>query len=1118
VKGTAGTTSPAWNPGRGAGKIDRLASRPPTRSAATDGSRPIRGGWAIDLDDLRRAVAFADPSAVLVPPRILRRVIKRDCGLRLLGGAAARQTSYVIPGAALGAIVPGYELGRPAVAPWPETVVLLAEPEPGELAEKGPRAVRTEFWRRLFRARVGDEFRRALASGAIDEAGLAARIEAIGRTEFEEVRSVLAQDGVTPPACPDAVAYRAFAAAFLDLSVFAPGARAFTFPAIEIPDAVFALLAADADVAGLLARSRPAGAEDPGKSPPAGPGAGHGSDGRAGASAGPSKAAAARRPPRGDDRSLPARARAAAEGGNSVRAAVLWTRSARQRSDEAGEADRAAARAALKQLASRLQKALFVRKGEAEIWSGALTPLLRRAAEGFWSAEARLLYDLQKVCNDHEREVYRVDVLGWLRSRGRLPLKRPLPHLREISMSSHLRNAARRLPRVRLERDERLRLEGLVRPAVHRAEDALRARFRPGMNATLDAHWVAPRGPVERVARRKLVEELLDRVVGRGFTTLGDLRDAASQSNLKMPDLAGPGEFFRGDRLLATDRALAEALEGVHRRGEIYLRWLQRLSALAFGTPAGRFFTRFVALPFGGSFVLLKGLEEIDELLVSRFTGMHPHLVNPWSLAALGAVALGAVNFPAFRGVFLGVLGAFGRVLRAVFLDTPAWLLNNPLLLRVVDSEAVAAAWRWGVKPGLVAAPVAVAARLAGAGPVAAAGAGVAAFPLVCFVFNTEAGRTLEEVAVEEAGRAGRVLAFNVVPGLFRLVMEAFERLLEWVEKLIYAVDEWLRFRKGQSRGALAVKGVLGLVWGVVAYLVRIYVVVLIEPQVNPIKHFPVVTVSHKVILPLSLKLTRVAEAFLTPLLGVRLGTLTAWFNVLLLPGAFGFLVWELKSNWRLYEANRPATLGPIVVGGHGETVVGLLRPGFHSGTLPKLYARLRKARREGNEKAALKRREGLHHVEESVRRFVERDFAALLHESRSLGSAEVRPGAIRLATNRVRVELLTAGDDRPSLWIDLEERAGLLAAGASRIGWVETLGDDPRRTLDDALVGLFKTSGVDVVHTPGGSLARARPQFCDAAVTWREWVAAWETEPTGNRPALPDVLPAPASQGAAAG
>ena len=62
-------------------------------------------------------------------------------------------------------------------------------------------------------------------------------------------------------------------------------------------------------------------------------------------------------------------------------------------------------------------------------------------------------------------------------------------------------------------------------------------------------------------------------------------------------------------------------LDGVHRRGEVYLRWLQRFSALAFGTPVGAFLTRYLALPFGGSFVLLKGLEEIDELTIARLTG-----------------------------------------------------------------------------------------------------------------------------------------------------------------------------------------------------------------------------------------------------------------------------------------------------------------------------------------------------------------------------------------------------------------------------------------------------------------------------------------------------------------
>ena len=297
---------------------------------------------------------------------------------------------------------------------------------------------------------------------------------------------------------------------------------------------------------------------------------------------------------------------------------------------EAGLRERAAARAALKQLAVRLRKALFVQKGESSLWVGALTPLLENAAAGFWSPERRLLHDLQNVCLDHEREVFRLEPIGWLFSLGRRPLKHPLPHLREVNMSKHLRSAARRLRRVRLARDQRARLDGLLHSAVRRAEDDLRERFRHAVDATLESSWVRPANLPERVAYRKLVEELLDPIVSRGFTTLGDLRDAASRGNLKLSDLASPAEFLQGDRLLQSDRALAQALDGVHRRGEVYLRWLQRFSALAFGTPVGRFLTLYLALPFGGTFVLLKGLEEIDELTIARFTA-HPCSPGPCS-------------------------------------------------------------------------------------------------------------------------------------------------------------------------------------------------------------------------------------------------------------------------------------------------------------------------------------------------------------------------------------------------------------------------------------------------------------------------------------------------------
>jgi hypothetical protein len=248
--------------------------------------------------------------------------------------------------------------------------------------------------------------------------------------------------------------------------------------------------------------------------------------------------------------------------------------------------------------------------------------------------------------------------------------------------------------------------------------------------------------------------------------------------------------------------------------------------------------------------------------------------------------------------------------------------------------------------------------------------------------------------------------------------------------------------------------------------------------------------------LPFDMDLTRLIAGPLTPLLGTVIGNAAAVTTVFFLPGLFGFLVWELHSNWRLYAANRLAALGPIVVGSHGETVVRLLRPAFHSGTVPKRFARLRRALRAGRGGVALKHREALHHVEEAMRRLLEREFAGLLRESRSLGVSAIEPGAIHLATGRIRIELLGEDRDRPSLWIDLEERSGVLEAAISRPGWLEGLDDAQRRTLADALAALYKISGVERVGTPGADrVAPVSIAFRDVVIAWSAWVATWENE-----------------------
>src|SRR5262249_47407708 len=208
-------------------------------------------------------------------------------------------------------------------------------------------------------------------------------------------------------------------------------------------------------------------------------------------------------------------------------------------------------------------------------------------------------------------------------------------------------------------------------------------------------------------------------------------------------------------------------------------------------------------------------------------------------------------------------------------------------------------------------------------------------------------------------------------------------------------------------------------------------------------KHFAVVTVAAKIMIPLIPLLKPLLEAPLLPLGHMAAWGFT-WTTLLFLPGLAGFVVWELKENWRLYEANRPKTLRPVVIGHHGETMARLLKPGFHSGTVPKLFARLRKAERTAIRTGHAKRVRGhmvhLEGVEESVRHFIDRDFLALLLQSRSMAGTPIALGEILPGAKRFLVELIRPGRVGPALWLSFEEYSGWLVAGIVDPGWVDDL------------------------------------------------------------------------------
>ena len=344
-------------------------------------------------------------------------------------------------------------------------------------------------------------------------------------------------------------------------------------------------------------------------------------------------------------------------------------------------------------------------------------------------------------------------------------------------------------------------LAGLLAPAVRRAEDRVRRGFRPSIEAVLVSTGLQPRNLPERVAHSKLIEELLDRIVGRGFLTLGDLRDACSRSNLKLPDLAGPLEFVRGDRLLQTDRALAHALEGVYRRGEIYLRWLQRLSALAFGTPLGRFVTRLRGVAVWRSVYRLEGAGASDRAACrldcpGRGPPEHGEL-------RLGRDARhGGPRDDQLRGIPERVrrdCAVGGPSPAHAPRRLPARLLAIPLFRWLFASRAATIFWRFLLKPLIATLPVWLLGPRFGLDHRAVELSAAGVFLLATVLFNSRLGRDVEEILADEAVRAWRQFWLDIVPGLFRLVLQTFDRILEAVERLLYAVDEWLRFRSGQS-------------------------------------------------------------------------------------------------------------------------------------------------------------------------------------------------------------------------------------------------------------------------------------------------------------------------------
>lgn len=1155
------------------------------------------------LEPVLRAV---EPALRLVHERHLRQILNflNDRG-RVL--PTSPELPYWLTRADLAA---ADVLPREAMAGTESRLLLVTDPDDRMILDRPRDEQLRVYWRVLFRAAVMNAIDRKLASGALTPGQCRDRLARYGPAAAREVRFVLESEHFAAPEAGDVDVFRTFAAVYLDLAHFTAHAAEEFFPALPHGHAVRDALREVVDSDALFAASRPAGAADPEREPAP--------DERWSA---PPAAALAETgtPPPGGAGALLQKAAEAEQKNNVVRAAILRAQAAGALQGLDRERALGAALDALRKLVDELGGLLDWDEDTREEWRQALGPLLPLAARGIWPRAARCLYELQRIPADYGRDVYAVDLPEYIRTFGRRPVRRPLPHAKPVMMLMAFRKAHKQLLRAGLSEPEQLRLDRLMHHEIHRQDHAIRRTFTPIVAGELTAAGLVPADRAEEVARDKLVAELLDRVCERGYLRVGDLRDAVARNRMKLGDLAGPAEFFRGDALLRADTKLAYALDGVYRRGEFYLRWIQRFVSVFFGTPWGRALTLYLALPFGGAFLALMFTEHLVHVgekaaaMVSKSGAKRPepraegkapapavpgapqpapppdepvgdwqfdedtlefYLDDPGRAGALSQLAksvreraelaaeaarpgapaapggsakskgpkhdehpptfltkwptvvgfgvflLLVFHLPPFRRAVLLALGYVWRGVRGVFWDLPVGLWHSRALRAVRLSGTVRFLRRHLATPLMLALIVLGTAFLAGVPLSLLLWYGWIVFVVLLVFYNLEPGWVLQERLAEALSDWWRRVRVNMLPGLIAAVIDLFRRLANWFERQLYAVDEWMRFRGGDSQGSLALKALLGLVWFPIAYVTRFVFYLLAEPQFNPVKHFPVVTVSHKVLAPLLLALVPPVAEGVAVLRGHNIqvddsqspeeqrrakaqrdaafktaGTIY-FFTQLLLPGVFGFLAWELKENWKLYAANRSGKLKPVMVGSHGESMRGLLRPGFHSGTVPKIHRQSRRALAARDAaKVAILHHE-LEHVAEGVHRFAERELLPLLAGARDWGAVAVAVDGVEFGVQRVEVALAAPALGREPFVLALENVGGQIEASVARAGWVDKLTDAQRAVLVFGCRGLLDMAAAarydgrertpDAPDGPGlDGLARR--------TAWAEWVAFWE-------------------------
>ncbi len=1102
----------------------------------------------ITKEELTSILLAQDPAVVLLPVRIIRRVVWQSQSLNISGFQLLRCQSFMIDRETFLQYVHADELNGKKTEDLPNKLILLAEPE--EEKELDRLDTLQTYWQRLFHCRVRLEVEENFSRNNLENRDVLQRIDLLGFTEFEEIKMVLTRENQIYDPKKIETIYSRFVAFYLELQFFAPHLLTPYFPALhgrKLDD----LFAMDVNAEKIFTETRLPGITEPTRKKPKRKS--HRRKRKTSALVNQNKFS------RWRNKLRIKKAVQAGKIGNPVRAAILHKSLIKRGSETEAEKAADEAQKEVINLTLRLKEAIDLTEEEVDKWQKALLPLLEIASRGFFNPAARLLYDLQNVCMDREKGIFSVSLSRWLFSFGKKEMRREITAIREVRPLKHLKSAYHRLALLDLTYEQRHRLVNLFQQLIDRWEDRVRQYFRPIVEQCLQQVDFTPRNVPERVARDKVKGELVDCIVENGILIMPDVRDAIARNQLKLGDLSSPKNFLVGDSVHQLNRIFTDRLEGVYRPGEFYLRWLQSFTSLSFGTKLGRFLTKYFAVPFGGAFVALKGLYYLYlEILHFLPKGggsdhtrennpmTHPepaipdHLTTPWSVGIIGLFIFLLIHNAGFRNKVGQGFVWLGKGLKFIFYDVPAAFGNLPIVKRIIGSAPLLFFNRYLLKPLILAGLSWMIARLWQIPLQISNLLSAIVFLLVVFFFNTRLGRLIDEYITDWIVSGLNHIGIELIPALLATISEWFKKVVGTAERFLYGIDQYFRFRTSDSSLSLGIKAVFGFFWSGISYLFRFLIVLIVEPTVNPIKHFPVVTVAGKFMLPL---LAILPSIFITQLgMDPYLAGLLTSAIVFGTPGIFGFLVWELKEGWRLYEANRQRNLKAIPVGSHGETILRLLKPGFHSGTVPTIFRKMRSAARKGKEKSLHRCEEKRIHVVDDVNHFVEREFIELLRYSRTLAHLTIYPKKIELANTRVSIELVCSQfPDAPAV-IHLDHRQGWLLGDVSERGWLEQLEEKESQVVEYALSGFFKLCGVvildsylrskleekDLQYTVGekylilwpngdfsqpleialrpnrteekeANLNRANLLYSEFEISWDEWVQAWEKEQTNT-------------------